>query len=397
MPATALKVASYVASHIDDDDLVQIAPDDMVLGHDADGLPRTEPSSDPAKVKAAPKSEPVKNQDDELARAQQERLAAIRERDAERAARSAIEADAATKLDAERRARVAAEDTALTRTDQAMRAHWRSVNGDLSQIAGAIAATQSEATSAERDYVTASEAGDHIRAAAAQRAMAKAEAALMQLESGKTAAEAEVERTRRAFEAVAAQPEHRPEPTQPKKEEPSAKPQITPDQWIAQWPRKTTGSWLTEHKDYVTDTAKHADLIAFSNEFAADYGPHMLHTPQFIAALNEKFDPQATAESEESTMAADDEPEIAEEKQPIRKSTPSAPVRGNATTPSRPANGNAIKLSADQYAIAPDLYPKYEDLSPEAQQKFPSWSANAARWQYHNDLKRAQKDNKFKI
>jgi hypothetical protein len=90
---------------------------------------------------------------------------------------------------------------------------------------------------------------------------------------------------------------------------------------------------------------------------------------------------------------AEDQIEEIEEKPAPRRSAPAAPV--SRSTPATPSGSNAIKLTTEQHAIAPDLYSKYEDLSPEVQAKFKQWTPTAARYQYHQDLKRAQADGKY--
>lgn len=342
----------------DEDVIVEIPSDAIQLGHDKDGLPRTDPGKETSVEKPVRRRVERAEPDESAlaAKAESERVAALeRDLETERAARAAAE-DVARAASA---ARAEAETTAGKRTDQAMRAHWAKVNADhakvssdYQQIAGAISATQAEALQAEKDYIAASELGDHAKAAAAQRIMAKAEAALIQLENGRTvverereAAQAEIARVREAFDGMAAQPkaETRPEP----KAEP--KPQ-TPDDWI-NTARSALGNdgaaWLRSHKEFVTDPKLNKKLLRFADEFADDHGPDALKSAEFRKALDAKFFPDESDMDDDdrddgSAVVETEKPKVA----PKPKATVSAaPVsRGNGFFSSRNPNASQVKL-----------------------------------------------------
>jgi hypothetical protein len=371
-----------------DENLIEISIDDIELGFDDDGMPKATPVA-----KAPPKAEtktatPAKKAEPTVSEAD---LAAERMR-AQRAQAEAEAAQAALK--AEREARLKVQDAYEQRTEQAARAHWVQINTEAEQIAGAIALAKSEQDAAERALQSAIDAGDAQAQAEAARRISRNESQITMLEQGHAAAKAEIEKTRRAFQEAdrARKDEPAPETKKPAQAEEPKKP-ATPDEWISQFPRKLAG-WLNEHKDYVTDRSKHEQFLAFANEWAADYGQQAIYTPSFVQALADKFDPKEPEKTREDEMAeAEDQIEEIEEKPAPRRSAPAAPV--SRSTPATPSGSNAIKLTTEQHAIAPDLYSKYEDLSPEVQAKFKQWTPTAARYQYHQDLKRAQADGKY--
>jgi hypothetical protein len=84
---------------------------------------------------------------------------------------------------------------------------------------------------------------------------------------------------RQAREQAAREPAPKQQPRQQQR-------QLTVEQWIDQHPRKTA-EWMHANKEFVTDRDKHEALLEFGREWAADYGQHTLHSPQFIEAMEE--------------------------------------------------------------------------------------------------------------
>ena len=336
------------------DDLVVEIPSDLItLGHDTDGLPRTDPAELPKKADGTPdidhkeqpdpKAEALKKAEEEAGKAwREERERLTRERD-ERA-REATEAKehAAT----ERKAREIAEGKAVETTDIAKRAHWRSINADHQQITTSISAWEAAAANAERDYIAASEAGDHAAAAKAQRAIAKAENYLSQLEAGKAGVEAEIDRVKQVYSAHSDEAHGKEEVKQPEKKPDPVK--QTPEEWIAGI-RANVGDkvadWLDKNREFVTDTKKNARVIAYAQLFAAEEDKP-LNSNEFIKKLNAKF----LGEEEEVTMAEEEreEPAVVEAKTKS-KATPAAPVArgGGAYFSSRNPDAKQIKLPKD--------------------------------------------------
>lgn len=300
-----------------------------------------------------------------------DRIAALeRERD-EAAARAA---DATARLTREAAARAEAEKTAGDRTEQAMRAHWAKLHSDHAQITGAISQTQSDADAAQREYVAAMEAGETSRAAEAQRRMSKAEAALVQLETGRIASEDEIARTKRLYESYDPRPAPKKEAEPPAQPEPQRAP--TPDEWIDST-RNVLGDdgvkWLRDNKQFATDPKMNRKLLRFADDYADDHGQGALKSKEFMEALNAKFFPKA------DDMADDDGAEVdtADEAEPPqqRKAQPSAPV--SRTSPARSAqmaSGGKVRLSGDEQATAVQMYP---DLDRNAALK--RYAANKAR------------------
>ena len=324
-----------------DDELIVDIPNDAIdIGDKKDGgavVAKVADEPMPGKAtgvraSALAKGDPVKAENDRIA-------ALERNLEAERSRAAAAEAAAI----AAHESRIKAESTASERTEQAMRSHWAKINSDFSQIAGAIAQTQSEADIAQKEMIAAHEAGDMARVATAQRAMSKAEAALVQLESGRIAAEEEIARTKRVYESYT--------PTKPEpapKVEPRAP---TPDEWIDST-RSALGDegadWLRQNKQFATDPKMNRKLLRFADEYAEDHGQGALKSADFVAALNAKFFPDETGNEEIETRrerAAPDPVEEAPKPQRSTRTTTAAPVsRGNQFFSSKNPNASQVKL-----------------------------------------------------
>ncbi len=382
---------------IDDRELIEVDATDIEGGQDADGLPKTIPTAKPA-AKATPKVEP----NPELEEFRRRNATLQRERD---------EAAAAARAQYERAEALAKQNTETgeqleNRTTQALRSHWRAVTeaenralAEHQQTLANLASQKALADAAEREFQAALEVNDPARIAQANRKMNEATAQLTLLEASKYGTEravadakAVIEDTRSQYEAMrTAKPAEQEPPVREEKREAEPAPKMSPEAWIDQHPRKTR-EWLHAHKEYVTDKAKHQDLLSFGEEWVRDYGQATLHSPQFVDALKAKFAPATEEVVEETT----EEPEVAEvaEAKPATRSAPAAPV-SRGTTPARASGGaNSIKLTPEQYAIAPDVINAFEDLDPDLQTKFKVWSPTAARFQYDRNMKRAEKDMK---
>lgn len=371
---------------------VEIPADTMRLGHDADGLPRTEaveskevaetPVVAKPEAKEKPAVKPVvttprfTDADYEAARRATERAQAERD-EYQRAA------------EAERTRTSEVERELQTRTGQALRAHWHAVNSDYQQLTNAITSTKLEAEQARRDLRLAHEQGDPDKMGEANERIATAATHLASLEQGKHGAEGRIKEAERAIEAARTalekEPAERPAVKEKAEEKPAAPAQPrTPEEWIAQFPRKTTGQWLTSHKEYVTDPGKHKELLDFANEWAADYGPQFMHTPQFVEALSAKFAPPAAEEpeeQEEEVIEIDTTPKRAEAKPAVAKSTPAAPVSRASTPGARPSSPSKVRLTPDQQFHARELYPELAERE--------------AFVAYADGLRRAEKDGHF--
>lgn len=338
---------------------VEIPADAIQLGHDKDGLPKTDPAEkavkvEPKKAKEAkpdPNVEALKQRDADLAEARRKAFEAQVERD--KLARQAQQ---------ERDARMRAEEHLDTRTGQAIRAHYERIYAHQQQLAGAEASAKTEAGTAEREYQAAMEAQDYARAAQAQRSMAKAEAVLMQLEAAKGPVEQQLDEAQRAMQAMQrAMASQQDADRQRQEKKPDPQKPSTPEEWIAQFPRATQ-DWLTEHKDYVTDAKLHRKLLRFADDWVDDHGEHTLHSAEFVNGLNERFFPKAKEESAEEVEDEGDEVEVETAPAPKAKSAPAAPVSRSAQPlSSNKASGNGrVRLTPAQQDAAVKMYPQLD-------------------------------------
>lgn len=288
-----------------DDLIVEVPLDDMELGHDADGLPKTVPVR-----REASKDDRVQA----LERERDERAA-----EAEQATRRATEAE-----------RLAAE-----RAHDNVRLGAGLTNAHLTSVVAGIENMKAQAENAERDYARAMEAGDYNLAAKAQRLMAQAEAQISQREREK----GEVERwlaDRRAESAA------NPEPVREERKDPPKTEDI-----IAAMPKRSR-EWLGEHMEYVTDKKLNAKLqaAAYEAEHAEGLKPH---TQEFLEFLEDRLgissgEPEVTQQKAEP------------EEKPKPKVVAAAPVSRNGGSYS---SGNTattrVKLPARLVQVAKEI------------------------------------------
>jgi len=369
--------------------LVEIAPDSMEMGQDADGMPKAMP----AEAKAAPvakemveKAPPVPKPkfSDADYEATQEALRQARE-EAEALARDRTQ---------EREARLKAERDAHKLHYAAVNAHAQKVQAELDHVTDSINHWETTAEVARRNLALSLEAQNAEEISKWTSAIAKAETSISSLKNALPTLEHEQRLAARDVDIASRTPQ-----PEAKKEDPAPPKQQTPDDWIATQ-RKAVGSkfadWLDNNREFVTNRKMHEKFLAFANNFqVVEEMP--LNSDQFIEALNAKFlgkQPKPEAEAVNEEPETHEDAEEAPAATPAKRTTVAAPVtRGRPAQPS--SSANKITLTREQYGIAPDLYPSYNDLSPETRAKFPAWSENAARYQYSQDLKRAQADGKF--
>ena len=326
--------------------------DTSQLGADSDGLPKTDrgPKDLPKKADGTPdidaEDKPdaaalaLKKAEEDLGAKWQEERKQLQRAAEDRAKEAQAAIDRAAEF--ERKARVA-EDTVSKTNDMSLRVHAAKVQADYQSITSSISAWESAAANAERDYVTASEAGDHANAAKANRAIAHAASVIGQLEAGKAGAEAEIERVKAAYSARTSEPEVKDEPKPEKKPDPTPAKQ-TPEDWIAGI-RSNVGDkvadWLDKNREFVTNQDLNNQVLAFANLHAARRKP--LNSDDFISKLNAEF------LEEDTTVADEDEPVVATKAEKTRaKATPAAPVsRGGGYFSSHNPDAQKIRAPKD--------------------------------------------------
>ena len=299
-----------------DDDLIIDLPDDVV-------------AVEGGGTGASPPAKGV------TARGADDRISALeRERDAER--ERASRAEAAAHAAHERAAQ--ADHVASRSTVDAMREHLGRVSADKEQITGAIASLQAEASNAEQAWVALQEAGDYKAAAVEQRKIAKAEAALVALEQGRSAAEEQIEAARHRLLARQDELNRKPEP----KNEPTPQ---TPDEWIDK-SRNVLGDrgaeWLKSNKQFAADPKLNRKFLRFADDYVEDHGQDALRSQAFLDALNDRFMPNDDGDVNVPAARREREPEI----DPVRRRTPAAaPVsRGNNMFSSRNLDASQVRL-----------------------------------------------------
>ncbi len=299
-----------------------------------------------------------------------------RERDDALAREAKLKTDSQAQIE-DRDQRLSKAMEGATRNEQfALKAHYDKVSADREQLDTALRSTDMILAAQEQELAAALEVGGAEgaqRAAKAQRAIARAEAEKVALESGKAGAEYEVAKAKHLLEAAYKVPEPgQPNPEPEKKDETK---KLTPDDYIVnvrQQAGNKVADWFDEHRDFITDPKLNGKFLAFAQYFAS-VEEKPLNSKDFIAALDAKFFPEA--EEEDHNEEEDTDVEV-EEPKPKAKPMAAAPVSRNSS-PARNSNGMSggkVRLNSDEQAMATNMYPDMDRASA-----LKKYAANKAR------------------
>ena len=232
--------------------------------------------------------------------------------------------------EAEREARRQAEYYAHQQAQQVGYARNEVQDSNLKIILNAIDATEQAAANAEFEYAQAMSAGNHAVAAKAQRAMAQAEAHLLQLQNGRQRLE---ETLQDPTEGAVYAPQV-----------PSFEPQIPQDpvEMYASQLAPRSAQWLRAHPDAVEKIGK----LTRAHQDAIEDGI----TPEsddYFEFIESRLGYDSAAPQAQSRRS---EPQPA----PVnRRTLASAPVSSAASVSSRSSgNGNSMILSSDEVEMA---------------------------------------------
>lgn len=352
--------------------IFEIADDSIDVGYDTDGTPITvakeKPKAEVVETKAKAPAAVVEEDEAPTAKvdtAADDRLAALtRERDDAARARAAAEAQIAT----ERAARLKAEGESAEGRQVALRAHWAKVQSDAQAIEATLASTKSQMDAARAEFRAAKDAGDTERELKAHEILTQATHDYRELEQGKRGVQAEAERVRDAYKAMAEEAAKAPVVEPEKKQEPK---QATPEDWI-DGVRKSVGDkvadWLATNKQFVTDPKLNAKVISFS-KYYADVEEKPLNDPEFIKALSEKFLPKpkatAAAAQQESDDVDQDDDVVVETVEKPKAAAPKSKVAASAPVNRSGSYFSSNNLSATKAKLPPYLANKARELGFE--------------------------------
>lgn len=243
---------------------------------------------------------------------------------------------------AEREARQKAEYFARQQAQQVGQARVETQDTNLRLILNAIDATEAEAERAERDYAEATAAGDHLLAAKAQRAMARAESHLLQLNNGKEKLEQMLQYS--TAEGAVHEPQI-----------PSFEPQVPLDpveKYAAQLSPKSA-QWLREHPEVVNKVGK----LTRAHQDAIEDG-YTAESPEYFRYIEGRLG-YSTPQQEEVEPQQDLPERVSTQSAPPKKSLVSAPVSSSTTSVSpRTGNSNTMVLSPQEVETALALEPE---------------------------------------
>lgn len=151
-------------------------------------------------------------------------------------------------LEREKSARLSAEEDARKARTETANAGKTVQETNLALVTNAIANTNAAIDRMESDYAQALQDGDHAAAAKINRAMSQSMSELSQLESGKTALEAEAKN--------------------PRREEPRV--ESDPVEALATQLSPRSAQWVRSHPEYATDQRLYQKMLAAHNLAVAD-------------------------------------------------------------------------------------------------------------------------------
>jgi hypothetical protein len=336
--------------------------------------------------------------DDQDAKDEADALANLRrERDALATQLAENQQTSKAELEARDQRLASVEKVSAENRQYGLQAHWQKVNAEKDQLASGIRSCDMVIDAQEQELAAALEQGGQEgaqRAAKAQRAIARAEAEKVGLESGLAAADYEIQKARTLLEQerarVTAKPaEKKPDAEAKKPDTPTAK--KSPDAWIDNI-RSNVGTkvadWLSEHREFVTNPALNKQFVAAAEAFAKEGKP--LSGKAFIRELDSKFFSEGDEMSDDT-----EEKDTKDTKEPAKQRSASpaaAPVTrdGGDYYSSKNPSGAKLKLhprlvqAAKEINSDPEVYANtVKKMIGEG--KYPK---NYLDWDYQESLKR---------
>jgi hypothetical protein len=232
--------------------------------------------------------------------------------------------------EAERQARKQAEDFARQQAQQAQYSRGEVQDSNLKIIMNAIDATEQAAANAERDYAEAMQAGNYQLAAEAQRAMARCESHILQLQNGKQRIEESLQQ-QTAEGSVYEQ------------QMPNFEPQVPQDpvEMFASKLAPKSAQWLRSHPDAVNKIQK----LRRAHEDAVEDG-YAAESPEYFRYIEGRL---GYGEEQPREQPREEQPR---QQAAPRKQIASAPVSSAASVSSRSSQPNTMTLSSAEVEMA---------------------------------------------
>ncbi len=221
----------------------------------------------------------------------------------------------------ERQAREQAEQFAREQHSKVRTAEVEVQDSNLRTIINAIDAVEQTAKTAERAYADAMTSGDYDAAAKAQRAIARAESQLLQLNNGKNTLEERLQaRTTegRVTEDV-----------------PKFQPAADPIEEMVSRLTPKSAEWLRAHPD----AAQNVNRLTAAHTAAVELEGIKVESPEYFAFIEQKMG-----------MTKSEEKEVS--KPPRKQPLPSAPTNSGSSSNSDRGGGSSMTLSPAEVEMA---------------------------------------------
>lgn len=238
-------------------------------------------------------------------------------------------------LEREKSQRIAAQEDARKANERAQNAGKEVQDTNLALVTNAIAQVNQDSDMLEANYAQAMTDGDFTAAAKMQRKMSENAAKLQQLESGKTALEAE-----------AAKPREEPRIADPVE---ALAAQLSP----------RSAQWVRSHPEYATDQRLYQKMLAAHNLAVAD-GVHT-DTDDYFDAIEDALKIRRREPEPERETA------LSEAAEGVRRQSPaSAPVSRGGGMDGQKKPGT-VRLSAAEVEMAGQMGQSVEEYAREKQ------------------------------
>lgn len=239
-------------------------------------------------------------------------------------------------LERERQGRLNAEEDARKARTETANAGKTVQETNLALVTNAIANTNAAIDRMESDYAQALQDGDHAAAAKINRAMSQSMSELSQLESGKTALEAEAKNPRREESRV----------------------ENDPVEFIARQLSPKSAQWVRDHPDHATgqkfNAMVAADQLARARGFAADSDEYFADVEDTLKIRRREPEPER-------------ETALSEAAEGVRRQSPaSAPVSRGGGMDGQKKPGT-VRLSAAEVEMAQNMGQSVEEYAREKQ------------------------------
>lgn len=238
------------------------------------------------------------------------------------------------RAESERRAREYAEQDASRSRAEVEQSRVNLQHTQLQAISNAIAAEQADADALERGYAQALRAGDHATAAKCQRAMARIESRLVQLEDGKVNLEQAIRSPQPAQERR--QPRPQDQPQRDARPAPAATSSDPVEAYLQTRTPRVQAFLKSRDRSWLTDKRMNDKLVA---------AHHLAKSENYVEDTDAYFE---YIDQQMGVKKAAPAPAALAQRVPAKKTIPAAPTSRAASSNQSGVSGTTVHLTPRQ-------------------------------------------------